>query len=193
WAGWPRGRFALTGERRSGKTHLVHVWAEMTGARVMNARDLREADLTAQSPPALVIEDVDRISALPPDVVETVETTLFHLYNLRDDWGCPLLLTGVGAPSYWKIDLPDLGSRLSALTFTEISPPDDALLSSLLVKLFTDRQIRVDPKVVDYTVRRMERSFAAAENLVAKIDALSLEQKRGVTTALVRKSAGWTE
>ncbi|MEM9370901.1 MAG: chromosomal replication initiator DnaA, partial [Pseudomonadota bacterium] len=47
WAGWPRGRFALTGERRSGKTHLVHVWAEMTGARVMNARDLREADLTA--------------------------------------------------------------------------------------------------------------------------------------------------
>ncbi|MEM7668884.1 MAG: chromosomal replication initiator DnaA [Pseudomonadota bacterium] len=192
WQDWPQGRMALTGPARSGKTHLVHVWAGLSNAHIVQAATLRPADLGGDPLPALAVEDIDRIADLPPDEMMEAEQALFHLYNLAGEWRCPLLLTGALAPSAWTIGLPDLRSRLGAMSVVEISLPDDMLLSSLLVKLFSDRQLHVEPKVIDFIVRRMDRSFAAAEDLVARVDAQSLEQKHRVTTALVRRSTGWT-
>lgn len=193
WREWPGARLALIGPTRSGKSHLVHVWAGMVDATIASAIDLGAASIPSLAAQAVAVEDVDRLADAEPGHRDAAEEALFHLYNLMAEAGRPLLLTGAGAPVTWRLKLPDLRSRLQALTLAEIEQPDDNLLSSLLVKLFTDRQIRVDPRVIRYMVPRMERSCAAAEELVALIDSASLEQKRNVTIDLVRKSTGWAE
>ena len=75
-------------------------------------------------------------------------------------------------------------SRLKALPLASIEPPDDALLRAVLVKLFADRQLSVEPHVIDYVLVRMERSMAAAERLVAEADRQALVLQRRVTRAV---------
>ena len=190
WANWPMARLALIGPARSGKSHLTRVWAHQSGAEIVGASDL--AALPILSGP-VAIEDVDRLARLADDERDAAETALFHLHNELAAAGSPMLLTGLGAPTEWRIRLPDLRSRLGALSVAEISPPDDALLSSVLVKLATDRQVQIPPKVIGYILKRIERSFAAAEALAERIDAASLRDKRPVTIQLVKDCTGWTD
>ena len=74
------------------------------------------------------------------------------------------------------------------MPLAQIEPPDDALLSAVLVKLFADRQLAVDPPVIAYCLVRMERSMDAARQLVAEIDPLALTMHRAVTRALAAKA-----
>ena len=127
--------------------------------------------------PALVLEDADR--------APIAEERLFHLLNAARSAQTPLLITARQAPSLWPLTLPDLRSRITATSTATIAAPDDALLSALLVKLFADRQIAVDPKVIAYALPRIERSFAAAQALVAAVDRLSLAEKRAVSVRVL--------
>lgn len=87
-------------------------------------------------------------------------------------------------PGDLRITLPDLRSRLKALPLATIDPPDDALLRAVLVKLFADRQLSVEPHLVDYVIVRMERSMLAAERFVAEADRRALVLQRRVTRAI---------
>jgi chromosomal replication initiation ATPase DnaA len=182
WRGWPGRRMALIGPGRAGKTHLAHVWMQESGAELCPAAGLDEAaaERLARHGRA-VIEDVEALAALDPDRRLTAERALFHLLNLAAAEGGWLLLTGRDAPARWPVAMPDLASRLAALPVARVALPDDALLSSLMVKLFADRQLQVAPRVITYLARRIERSCAAAEGAVATLDRLSLERKKPVT------------
>jgi chromosomal replication initiation ATPase DnaA len=94
------------------------------------------------------------------------------------------MMTSLTAPSAWKIELPDLKSRLAAAAIAGIEAPDDALLSTVLSKLFADRQVAVEANVVSYLVNRMERSLAAAASVVDELDRLSLERQSRISRAL---------
>ena len=100
------------------------------------------------------------------------------------------MLTGRDAPGRWPLEMPDLTSRLAALPVARVAPPDDALLSSLMVKLFADRQLQVAPAVIRYLALRIERSFSAAEDAVAALDRLSLARQRPVTRVLAAEVLG---
>jgi chromosomal replication initiation ATPase DnaA len=82
------------------------------------------------------------------------------------------------------VKLPDLVSRLKAATIVEIGEPDDMLLAGVITKLFADRQVEVEPYVVHYIVRRIERSLVTAIGVVEKLDRTALEQKTRITRAL---------
>ena len=92
-----------------------------------------------------------------------------------------MLLTSALAPGDLGLALPDLRSRLNALPHALIAPPDDALLRAVLVKLFADRQLSVEPQIIAYLLVRMERSMEAASRLVAELDHRSLALQRAVT------------
>ncbi|ARE39875.1 Chromosomal replication initiator protein DnaA [Rhodovulum sp. P5] len=181
WRDWPSGKLLLIGAVGAGKTHLSHVWAEMTGAPLVQAGDPALSD-----PPALldkggtIVENVDRIAG-----DREAETALFHVHNLAGAQRVPLLLTARTPPRDWPPILPDLASRLTATATARLDPPDDALLAAILVKLFNDRQLAVTPHLIRYLVPRMERSFAAAARIVTAIDreALSTGRKPGVKLA----------
>ena len=112
---------------------------------------------------------------------------MFHLYNQAREQGAGILFTATSPAARWPLNLADLISRLRAAPSAEIGAPDDALLTAVLAKLFSDRQIKIDADVLGYVVPRMERSFAAALNFVANADRHALETKRRVTVPLARQ------
>jgi chromosomal replication initiation ATPase DnaA len=178
WQDWPHGKMVLVGPEASGKTHLAHVWATMTGAEVVNAGDLAGLSPDAVGP-ALVVEDADRIAG------EVAETALFHLHNAVLGQGGRLLLTARSDPARWPVTLPDLKSRVQQAGVLKLQGPDDALLCAMMVKLAADRQLALGPDLISYAVLRMERSFVAARHLVEAIDARALRNKTRPTKPMI--------
>jgi len=86
------------------------------------------------------------------------------------------------------VHIPDLRSRLRALPVVELHSPDEALLKAVLVKLFCDRQLDVEPAVIEYLSLRMERSMEAASRVVAAVDRLALAMHRKVTRPLAAEA-----
>jgi chromosomal replication initiation ATPase DnaA len=182
WPDWPDRALALIGPEGAGKSHLAAIWADIAGARRVSARALGETDLPAAlATGALVIEDAT--GALD-------ERALFHLLNLMRQQEAFVLVTARSAPAIWRVELPDLASRLRAIPVAELRPPDDALLRAVLVKLFTDRQLAVDETLIAYLVSRIERSFASARAAVEDLDREALRLKRPVTRALAAELLG---
>ncbi len=179
WVNWPAGKLVLQGPQGAGKTHLAHVWAATASAAVVFATELGAADIgaTVRANKHIAVEDIDKAIGTPE-----LETALFHLHNLVLAEGGRLLMTR--APGTGQFGLPDLQSRISASGLARLDPPDDALLSAVLVKLFADRQLSVSSALIAYLVTRMERSFDRAGQLVAALDSLSLARKRPITRAL---------
>lgn len=185
WAGWPGGKLVLTGPPGAGKTHLAHVWAAQTGAAIVQALDLAQDDLPDLASAGCVV--VENAEAIAGD--RRAETLLFHLHNMVVPQGRLLLTAGMVVRD-WGLILPDLLSRMQAAGVAWIDGPDDALLSAVLVKLFADRQIAVPANLIPYLVTRMDRSIAAARDMVAVLDARSLAQGRPVTRALAAAILG---
>jgi len=184
WHDWPSPVLVLYGPAGCGKTHLTNVFLAQT-----NGRDITE-DFSRGAEPsplltgadAFVIEGAEDLAA-----VEMAEA-LFHLYNVAQEMGVKILLTAEHPPSRWDMSLADLASRLKAATAVGIGAPDDVLIGALIVKLFTDRQLKVDEDVIPYMLARMERSFDAARTLVSKVDNLALTKHRNITIPLVRQA-----
>ena len=178
WPDWPQAAAMLVGPAACGKSHLAAVWARKAAAHKLTASEIGEdavALFQRDDVRALVIEDIDLGIA--------DQRILFHLLNHARETGRHLLLTSQCAPGDLDVALPDLRSRLRALAVMTISQPDDALLSAVVIKLFADRQLSVEPTVVSYLMPRMERSMAAARSLVSAIDTLALTRQRKVTRA----------
>jgi chromosomal replication initiation ATPase DnaA len=177
WPDWPDRIVALVGPEGSGKSHLAAIWSKASGARLVAARSLGDVDLPAAlATGALVIEDAAE-GAFD-------ERALFHLLNLTREDRAFVLLTARTAPSSWRVETRDLASRLKALPVVTLASPDDDMLRAVLVKLFSDRQLGVDENLIGYVARRIERSFAAAREVVAQLDRESIQQGRPLTRAL---------
>lgn len=175
WPDWPGPLAVLAGPEGSGKTHLVHIWRRRSGAGIVDVRNL-DLDSIAGAP--LAVEEIDEA----PD-----DAQLLHALNRVTEAGGDVLATARVAPGFWRGRLPDLVSRLRAAPTFEIGRPDDDLLTSVLLKLFRDRQIEPPDETIAYLLRHMERSLEAARETVGRADELALAEKRPVTIPLLRR------
>lgn len=180
WPDWPARTLVLTGAVGSGKTHLAQVWAQRSGAPVIAAPSLPEKLEALLQLQAVIVDDGDTLFGNSAG-----EQALFHLYNHIQQTGHLLFVSAV-PPGQAAITLPDLRSRLRAAPLLTLQPPDDALLAALLVKHFSDRQLRVGQDVVDYLLSRIERSAAAAAAAVTALDAAALAKRSAITVPLAR-------
>ena len=162
--GWPDGLtpvLALVGPPGSGKTRLAEAWAERVGALPIQGA---EADL-------LDPLEIEGRALLLDRAAEAADETLFHLINLVRSSGGALLLVARDAPALWEVHLPDLRSRLDAVPITTLEPPDDVVLAAMLEARFAERAIAPPPDLIPWLVKRIERSAAAVEAAVARLDA----------------------
>ncbi len=177
WPDWPDRITTLVGPEGSGKSHLAAIWAEASGARVLSAKLLSRTDLPAALVTgALVLEDLE-FAGLD-------ERALFHLLNLSREHGTFVLITTRSPLTTFPVAIRDLASRMRALATITLSPPDDALLRALIVKLAADRQIDIDEALAGYVANRIERSFVAARAAVRRLDEEAMRQQRPVTRTL---------
>ncbi len=177
---WPSGKLVLCGPKGAGKTHLAHVWANEHDAIILPAFELLSADIPMfASHGHIVVEDVDLISTFAN--AAELEKALFHLHNLTLAEGGRLLITARLAPNHWTIGLPDLASRMQGTTVAKINAPDDQLLGAILIKLFGDRQLAVSAPLIEFIIKRMERSADAALNIVEQLDKSALRDQKSIT------------
>ena len=180
WPDWPSKTVLLVGPAGSGKSHLVEVWRQKSGAGRLAAADLAEPAIPALlAGGALAIEDAPGLGL--------DEKALFHLLNYASQKDARLLITSDRHPPQWPVKIPDLLSRLRALPAVELGVPTDDLLRGVLVKLFADRQLAVEESIISYLLVRMPRSLEAARMLVAEIDRRALEEKADVNRAFVSR------
>lgn len=164
---WPYPVLIVYGEKGCGKTHILNMWQE------------KSSNL------GYALDDANKIFGS-----KELEEKLFHDFNQAKENGTFILMTMERPVSQYNIGLPDLASRLRAAPQIEIKSPDDVALQSVLIKLFHDRQLKIEPGVVSYIIPRIERSFASVRSLVSKIDQHSMSKKRSVTVPLVREILG---
>ncbi len=175
WPHWPSPVVILTGPAGSGKSHLASIWREKSGAIAIHPKTGADAAMQAAAGPVL-FEDADRSGF--------DENELFHVINSVKENRTSLLMTARLWPMSWSVSLPDLRSRLKAATVVEIGEPDEDLLGQVIIKLFADRQLNIDDRIVAYIVQRMERSMEAAQGVVDRLDRLALARGTRITRTL---------
>lgn len=174
----------IQGPAASGKTHLIAVLANQLDTIVISAFNLANnafaTDILAghRRPDVLIIDALDRL-------VTRDEEALFHLINQALNGGVRLLLVSRASAARLEIGLADLESRLKAVPAVVLGMPDDDLVIGLLKKLFADRQLRLEPRVAEYLIARIDRDYAAMGRLVTEIDNAALAQQRAITVPLV--------
>jgi chromosomal replication initiation ATPase DnaA len=171
WHEWPERRLLLIGEAGSGKTHLAKLWQKLSCAIFLNAT----IDYQDLKPKACILENIDQFKD---------QTYLFHLINFCREQQLPLLLTSATLPTF---ALKDLQSRIEANYCVEITAPSEELVRILLVKHFSDRQIKVKKEVIDYLCARVERSFASIKTAIELIDKHITQHQKAVTIPLIKK------
>ncbi len=175
---WPLRKLVIAGPAGCGKSHLARIFAACQPTQIVQASDLTpdfQPDATA-----LVVEDMDN---LPP----TAQEAMFHLHNHLQNNAGLLLMTARQTPGRWPVTLPDLASRMQGTAVVQVADPDDALLQAVMMKLFADRQILPPPDLAAYLAPRIERSFAAAADIVARLDSTALATGHKISQRLAAR------
>lgn len=171
---WVDRRILLLGESGSGKTHLSNIFAKHYNAVFVQAADeLPEPNLPHQ---ALIVDGINDISN---------EEWLFHIINHAKEDGHYLLMTTNTYPAY---KLRDLQSRLNATQKFLIKSPDDELLQAIMLKQFSDKQLKISADILNYLFVHAVRSFQFIQELVRTVDQFSLQEKRNITLPLVKQA-----
>jgi len=177
WPNWAGRMLTFVGPEGAGKSHLGAIWAGAASAITLRGEALDERSIEACGRArAVLFEDADRAAK--------AEALFFHVVNTalqNDVW---MLLTCRTAPDAWRLKTPDLLSRLRLAPVVRLAAPDAELTEAVLFKLFSDRQLQVEPHVISYIALRIERSLGVAREIVAALDNEALTQGRRVTRAM---------
>lgn len=176
---WASPLTLIEGAESAGKSHLGRIWVERSGATLATPALLEPLAQQGGQQPVL-IEDIDRTGY--------GEAGLFHLLNQSMRDRRPLLMTAREPVACWPYLTDDLKSRARLAAHFTVALSDDIQLSQMLVKLFGDRQVIVDPRIIAYMVSRMERSTGEAVALVDLMDRLALERGTAITRAIAAEA-----
>ena len=179
WPKWEKKIVNLTGDKFSGKTHLSTIFKRKSDAlylycKNINDQTLREIKLSNN----IIIEDLDE---------NFDEKLLYSIFNLVEQDNKYLLISSNKPINTLKFSLPDLVSRLKNCIIANIEQPDDDLIYAIILKSFSDRQIKVDNKIIDYIIKRISRSYSKMHEFIYKIDELSLKKRKSINLKIIKE------
>ena len=179
WPQWEKKIVNLTGERYSGKTHLSTIFKIKSNALYLLSKNIENSTLkNIKLSNSIIIEDLD-------DKFD--ETLLYSIFNLVEQDNKYLLISSNKPIDTLSFSLPDLVSRLKNCIIANIEQPDDDLIYAIILKSFSDRQIKLDNKIVDYIIKRIARSYSKMHEFIYKIDELSLKKRKSINFKIIKE------
>ena len=182
WPKWERNFVNLIGEKFSGKTHLVNIFLDNFKGIKIEAKDINN-------------EFLKKIKVFENIVVENFndkidESLFFTLLNIVDQDNKYLILTSKIAIVDHIFKLDDLNSRSKNFILSNIEKPGDDLMFALILKNLSDRQISIDKKLIDFIIKRIDRSYGKIFDFIYKIDKISLKRKKPIDFKIIKEVLG---
>jgi len=182
WPKWERNFINIIGEQFSGKTHLVNIFLKKNKGIKFDANLLDNNYLKK-----IKIHENIVLENLTNDINENL---FYSLLNTIEQDNKYIIITTSKPIVYIDFNLEDLKSRSKNFLLLNIEKPDDELIFAILLKNLSDRQISLDKKLIDYTVKRIERSYRKIYNFIYKIDQLSLKRKKQIDLKIIKEALG---
>ena len=182
WPRWEKNFLNISGKKFSGKSHLVNIFLnKFKGikfkAKLFNNDDLKQIKLHQN----IVVEDLDK---------EIDEKLFYTLFNIIDQDNKYLIVTTIDPIVNLKFELDDLNSRSKNFLLQNIEKPDDELIFALLLKNLSDRQISLEKKLIDYIIKKIDRSYDKIFDFIYKIDEISLKKKKPIDLKIIKEVLG---
>ena len=182
WPKWERNFVNITGEKLSGKTHLMNIFLHKNKGIKFEGKFLKNKDLKK-----IKIYENIVIENLSSDVDEKL---LYSLFNLIEQDNKFIIVTSLKPIVNITFELKDLKSRAKNFILLNIEKPDDDLIFAIILKNLSDRQISLDDKFIEFIVKRIERSYSKIYDFIYKIDQLSLKKKKSIDFKIIKEVLG---
>ena len=182
WPKWERNFINVTGEKLSGKSHLINIFLQKNKGIKLEGKTLQNDDLKKiKTYENIIIEN------LSSDIDEKI---LYSLFNLIEQDNKFIIVTSTKPIVEISFDLKDLKSRVKNFIILNIEKPDDELIFAIILKNLSDLQITLDDKFIDYIIKRIERSYSKIHEFIYKIDQLSLKRKKSIDFKIIKEVLG---
>ncbi|MDC0481283.1 DnaA/Hda family protein [Candidatus Pelagibacter sp.] len=182
WPKWEKNFVNLIGEKFSGKTHLINIFLKKFKGIKIEANEIDN-------------EFLKKIKVFENVIIENLndkidENLLFTLLNIIDQDNKYIILTSKNPIVDYSFKLNDLNSRSKNFLLCNIEKPGDDLMFALILKNLSDRQISIDKKLVDFIIKRIDRSYGKIFDFIYKIDKISLKRKKPIDFKIIKEALG---
>ena len=180
WPKWEKNFLNISGEKFSGKTHLTNIFLKKFDGIKIESSLLNDENLRTIKPyQNIVLEDLN---------LHINERLIYSLFNIIDQDNKFLIITSLEPIAEINFQLEDLKSRTKNCLLAKIENPDDELMFALILKNLSDRQITLDKKLIDFIIKRVERSYGKIFEFIYKIDKISLKKKKSIDIKIINEA-----
>ena len=180
WPKWDKNFINLIGENFSGKSHLINIFLEKNKGIKINSKDISNDFLQKIK----IYENI-----IVEDLTEKInENLLFSLINIIDQDNKYLIVTSIIPIVNFKFKLNDLNSRSTNFILSQIEKPGDDLIYALILKNLSDRQILIDQKLIEFIIKRIDRTYGKISDFIYKIDEISLKRKKPIDFKIIKEA-----
>tara|TARA_B110001452_G_scaffold139512_1_gene115969 strand:+ start:1099 stop:1761 length:663 start_codon:yes stop_codon:yes gene_type:complete len=180
WPKWEKNFLNICGKQYSGKSHLINIFIKKFDGIKINLNLLNDDNLKEiEHYKNIIIEDLD---------LNINEKLFYTLFNIIDQDNKFLIITSVEPITKINFQLDDLRSRMKNCLIAKIQNPDDELMFALILKNLSDRQITLDKKLIDFIIKRVERSYGKIFEFIYKIDKISLKKKKSIDFKIIKEA-----
>ena len=180
WPNWEKNFLNISGEKFSGKTHLTNIFLKKFNGIKFESSLLNDDNLKSIKPyQNIILEDLN---------LDVNENLIYTLFNIIDQDNKFLIITSSEPIAEINFRLEDLKSRTKNCLLAKIENPDDELMFALILKNLSDRQITLDKKLIDFIIKRVERSYGKIFEFIYKIDKISLKKKKSIDFKIINEA-----
>ena len=179
WPKWEKRILNICGEKFSGKTHLANIFHLKSNALKIKGSKINDEILNKiKLFESIIIDEFDN---------NCDEKLLYSIFNLIDQDSKYLLINSLEPINELKFKLPDMTSRSKNCLVAKIESPDDDLIFAIILKNFSDRQIKIEKKIIEFIINRIDRSYSKIYEFIYKIDELSLKKKKPINLKTIKE------
>jgi chromosomal replication initiation ATPase DnaA len=179
WPKWEKNFLNICGEKYSGKTHLVNIFLKKFNGVSIKSSLLNDENLKKIKPfQNIILEDLN---------LNVNEKIIYTLFNIIDQDNKFLVITSIKPITEINFQLEDLRSRTKNCLLAKIENPDDELMFALILKNLSDRQIKLDKKLINFIIKRIDRSYGKIFDFIYKIDEISLKKKKSIDFKIINE------